>query len=77
MSVGKGRLAMKVLWPPFLVAGMAEGFTFSLLEPEQLTAAVAPLAVYTMGFFVLWAVCALASLLTAYLLTAPDGDQPF
>ena len=30
------RLAMVILWPSFLVAAMAEGFFFSLLDPLDL-----------------------------------------
>lgn len=68
---------MQVLWPSFLVAAMAEGVLFSLFEPAQLTMALPAMAVYTLGFFMLWATCALASLVTAAMLTTPDGDPPF
>jgi len=66
------RMLMVVLWPSFLVAIVAEGIFFSLLDPHELAWRAAgremqPLAVYTLGFFFFWGVCALASLLSCYL----------
>ena len=69
------RLAMTVLWPSFLAAAMAEGLVFSLFEPDALSA-LAPVAVYSIGFFFLWALCALASMLTYYLVTVPEDHNP-
>jgi len=75
------RLLMVVLWPSFLVAIVAEGFFFSLFDPHELTLAgsdieLAPLAAYTMGFFVFWLFCSLASMLTCYLIGMPNERQP-
>ncbi|CAN5376555.1 hypothetical protein BH11PSE11_BH11PSE11_26090 [soil metagenome] len=72
------RLAMNVLWPSFLVAIIAEGCFFSLFDPSELYMHVSamqewtPLAGYTMGFFFFWLCCALASLLSSYLIIEPD-----
>lgn len=75
MKLGRGRLAMYVLWPAFLVAAMAEGAFFSMFEPEQLSATLPPVAIYSIGFFMFWSVCTLASLLTAYLVVpGEDGS---
>jgi len=77
------RLIMVVLWPSFLTAIVAEGFIFSLFDPHDLALVgnhieVSPLAVYTIGFFCLWAFCSLASMLTCYLLAVPnDKKLPF
>ncbi|HYD95826.1 MAG TPA: hypothetical protein VEC01_10910 [Noviherbaspirillum sp.] len=75
---------MVVLWPSFLVAIVAEGFFFSLFDPNDLSLFggtypdVQPLAVYTLGFFCFWAFCSLASMLTCYLMGSPgDKRQPF
>ena len=77
MSQGVKRLAMSVLWPSFLAAALAEGCFFSLVEPDVLSA-LAPMAVYSLGFFFFWTFCALGSLLTAYLVTVPDDvGRPF
>jgi hypothetical protein len=77
------RLMMIVLWPSFLVAIVAEGFFFSLFDPQDLAISgthldVPPLAAYTVGFFCFWIFCSLASMLTCYLLGTPnDRRQPF
>ena len=73
------RLAMIILWPSFLVAIVAEGFFFSLFDPRELLLAgrqieLSPLAAYTIGFFIFWIVCSLASILTYYWASVP-GDQ--
>jgi hypothetical protein len=73
---------MTVLWPSFLAAALAEGCVFAVFDPADLPylagAGVDPAAVYTIGFFLLWSLCALASLLTLYLAVTPDGERaPF
>lgn len=74
------RLIMVVLWPSFLVAIVAEGFFFSLFDPVDLTLGgehieMSPLGVYTLGFFFFWAFCALASMLTCYLLEVKNTNK--
>jgi hypothetical protein len=74
------RMAMTVLWPSFLAAALAEGVIFSLLDPVELGhlcgAGLSPMAVCSAGFFLFWSLCALASLLTCYLVVVPAGDKP-
>jgi hypothetical protein len=70
------RLFMIVLWPSFLVAIVGEGLLFSLLDPFSSSLAdrkevLPPIATYTIGFFLLWGVCALSSMLTWYLSGTP------
>lgn len=81
MAAGMRRLAMVILWPSFLVAAMAEGFFFSLLDPKDMQlggmpVAISPLAAYSLGFFMFWLFCALACMLTYYLATVPADRQP-
>ena len=38
---------------------------------------VAPMAVYSVGFFFFWCLCALASMLTYYLVVVPDEQARF
>ncbi|HJV85101.1 MAG TPA: hypothetical protein VJ698_06465 [Noviherbaspirillum sp.] len=77
------RLLMVVLWPSFLVAIVAEGFFFSLVDPRDLAWSsihleLSPMAAYTIGFFCFWVFCALASMLTYYLANTPNDRQaPF
>jgi hypothetical protein len=55
-----GRFMMQVLWPAFLVAGLAEGIFFSMIDPQELVVVGVHLAdsreaAYTAGFFLFWA----------------------
>lgn len=68
--------AMVTLWPGFLAASMAEAAFFALVDPRTWEHVASPNAVYTLVFFFFWTICSLASLLTHYLLTAPDGPGP-
>lgn len=75
------RLAMSVLWPSFLSAIMAEGFFFSLFDPADLMmiggqADLPPIAAYTIGFFFFWAFCAIASMISLYLIRTEVPSQP-
>lgn len=63
------QVLMWTLWPSFLVAGIAEGILFSLIDPAEVTVFGelfhgSAMAVYTAGFFVLWALMALSSFLS-------------
>ena len=69
----KYHLLIRILWPSFLVAGMAEGLLFSLLHPQDLIffghhPNLSDEGIYTIGFFVIWTFCAVSSSLTAYIL---------
>ena len=75
------RLAMSVLWPSFITAIMAEGFFFSMFDPADLMLVgghveLPPIAAYTMGFFFFWAFCALASMISIYLVRTETPAQP-
>ena len=69
-----------VLWSSFLVAIVAEGMVFSMLDPMAVFPGerhdgLPPLAVYTLGFFLFWFFGVVASLLSAYLLAQPAGRR--
>jgi len=60
---------ISILWPSFVVAGVAEAVFFTLVDPQELYLFGEPVhwsrtAVYSVGFFAFWAVCATSSLLT-------------
>lgn len=64
---------LSILWPSFLVAGMAEGLFFTLIDPQELYLLGEPvhlsrMATYSIGFLCFWAICAASSLATCYLL---------
>jgi len=71
-----GRFLMQVLWPSFMVAVVAEGLFFSLIDPLEINLVSQHLddsreAAYTIGFFVFWALLAAASTLTWMLADTP------
>ncbi len=71
---------MWVLWPSFVAAGAGVGIVFTLLDPTELVVLGYPLhasrvAVYTVGFFLLWAICAVASALTSFLQAPPHAQS--
>lgn len=56
-----------------MVACIGEGLLFSLVDPEELVffghaIDIAKEGVYTLGFLMIWALCALSSALTIYVL---------
>ncbi len=66
-----------VLWPAFLVGGIAEGLFFTVINPQELylfghPVTYSPLATYSIGFFAFWALCAASSWLTSYLLRSAE-----
>jgi hypothetical protein len=81
---------MWVLWPAFLVAGIADGLMFSLFDPQDMHVFGEPVtldrrAIYSIGFFVFWAFAAASSALTCLLrrssseinsCTLPDSKRP-
>lgn len=69
-----------ILWPSFIVAGIAEGIFFTVFDPLDLYVFGGPLdwsrtAIYSTGFFAFWAVCAASSALTCYLQRSPSGKD--
>lgn len=76
------KLCMTILWPSFLAAAAADGCFFSVFDPVDLLMQLnwswfelPAIGIYTLGFFFLWVFCALASILTCYLVKVPDGRQ--
>jgi len=72
------RRLMWIIWPAFLVAGVAEGIFFTVFDPFELHFFGAPLdmsreAIYTMGFFGFWALCIASSALTIFLERSPTA----
>ncbi len=65
-----------VLWPSFLVAGIAEVVFFTVVNPQQLylfgeAVEYSLIATYSIGFLAFWLVCAASSLLTLFLQQGP------
>jgi len=70
---------ISVLWSAFLMAAVLEMLVFALVDPDSLrwfggdTLDLSPRAVYTLAFFVFWAVIAIGAAL-ALLLSSRPGE---
>lgn len=67
---------MWIVWPAFLVAGVLEILVFAFVDPQEMHWLGRPLSwspqtVYTLAFFVFWAVTAASSALTTLLAQSP------
>ena len=76
------KYVMWVLWPSFIAAGMGVGIVFTLVDPTELVILGQPIhagrvAIYTLGFFVLWTICAVASALSCFLLATSTNDRNY
>jgi len=61
-----------ILWPSFVVAGVAEVLFFTVFDPKELPlpwegASLSRLAIYSVGFFLFWIFAAASSAFTCYL----------
>jgi hypothetical protein len=66
-----------ILWPSFIVGGIAETLFFTLFDPMDLHLFGDPLhlsrpAIYTLGFFIFWGLAAASSALTCFLQRSAD-----
>ena len=65
-----------ILWPSFLVAGVAQVIFFTVVDPQQLylfgeVVDYSPIATYSIGFLGFWLLCSASSLLTLFLVRIP------
>jgi hypothetical protein len=61
-----------IVWPSFLVAIIAEGVFFTVIDPQELflfgqAVHFSLVATYSIGFLAFWIVCAASSMLTCFL----------
>ena len=74
------RYLMWVLWPSFIAAGLGVGIIFTFVDPTEQVMLGYPvhasrMAVYTLGFFILWTICTVASALTCFLQATSQSDE--
>jgi len=72
-----GRSLMWILWPSFLMAGMASAVVFALVDPLDVAIfghiKIEREFLYAFGFFFFWLIAALSSLLTVFM--SPSGNK--
>lgn len=61
-----------ILWPSFVVAGIAEVLFFTLIDPQELylfgePVSFSKIATYSISFFAFWALCAASSTFTCFI----------
>ncbi len=66
-----------ILWPSFIVGGLAEVAFFALFDPMELAlprvvAALGRMGIYTVGFLLFWAFAAASSAFTCFLQRSSD-----
>ncbi|MEI6183690.1 MAG: hypothetical protein WCP25_10355 [Polynucleobacter sp.] len=76
----KHRLLIWILWPSFLIAGLAEGLLFTVVHPQDLLffghhPDISDEGIYTIGFLMIWTFCAISSALTAYILPGIEASD--
>lgn len=75
---GRG-LAMVVLWPAFLMAGVLEALIFALVDPSDLWVsehlALSRQGTYTLCFLVLWLVISIAASISVLLSRLPEDEE--
>jgi hypothetical protein len=67
---------MWITWPAFLVACVLEALVFVLVDPQDLhwfgqPVPISPQGVYTVAFFVFWAIAIAGGILTTMLSMSP------
>lgn len=82
---------MWILWPAFLMAGVMEMLVFAMVDPQDLhwfggqPLELSRQGVYTVAFFIFWALISLSGVMTTLLSASPfevnrcpvpPGDRP-
>lgn len=68
----------QILWPAFIIAGILEMVVFAWVDPHALSLGGIQLgaqAVYTIAFFVFWALVAVSAELSHWMIKAADAAQ--
>jgi hypothetical protein len=71
---------LRILWPSFLVTAVQIGVLFTLIDPTEVLwlgdhPEFTRQGVYTLGFFLCWAMVSVACALTLYLTQAPKAAE--
>jgi hypothetical protein len=76
-KVPKIQKFVSILWPSFLVAGVATALFFTVFDPKVLLidkpwGDISRMGAYTIGFFIFWLLTASSCMLTCYFLRPCD-----
>ncbi|UCE89922.1 MAG: hypothetical protein JSW10_03600 [Pseudomonadota bacterium] len=79
-AIPKTQSIVAVLWPSFLLAGLATGLFFTAFDPQTLVnvggyGEISRLGGYTIGFFLFWGLTAGSSLLTCFFQRPCDTSR--
>jgi hypothetical protein len=80
--MSNGKRLIYILWPAFIVAGIAEGVFFTLFDPTDLRLfdreiGLGRTAIYSIGFFAFWIFAAGSSALTCFFQrSSADLNRP-
>ena len=74
------RTVASILWPAFVMAGVAELLFFTVIDPNELfflgrPVDVGPIATYSIGFLLFWTLAAASSAFTVFLLRAGEDIE--
>lgn len=80
-DIPRVQLISAVLWPSFLLAGVATSVFFLFLDPVKIfhyqgEAPLSRMGAYSLGFLLFWLLCAASSAATAYFLRPTNGAVP-
>jgi len=75
-GVGKCQSLVSLLWPSFLVAGVATIVFFTVFDPFEMTSKVSRIGAYTIGFFLFWLIGIMSSVGTQYFIKPCDSVKP-
>ena len=72
---------MWILWPSFIAAGIGVGIIFTLIDPMELVVLgdrvhASRTTIYSLGFFILWAIAAMASAMSCFLAIGVEVKPP-
>jgi hypothetical protein len=74
------RIALTILWPSFLMAGVLEALVFAFIDPRELHlehygVEPSPQGIYTLGFLLFWGVLSTSGAISALLLIEVDPPR--
>jgi hypothetical protein len=71
-GIGRCQSWVSLLWPPFLVAGIATIIFFTAFDPLDMMPNVSRIGSYTVGFFLFWLLGTMSSAGTQYFMKPCD-----